>query len=431
MTRSSSDPYVGHPKTRLQKPAVFFKPSASLRPVEQLKKDASEDEYMPSFMPAPINLFQGLETDPVFAGRPPRLSASRVAKIAPVAQIEKETLQTLRSGARRLFMASPALIWRIRYSRWQTSSRDVSIIASLDIEALHISKSPVRLDNVSLTLTHGQVEAFPFKLYDQSKPLICKPGDQTTLIYKLRPDIHTRPTPRYGILAHSLELRMETKVLISEECMPKVSITWKAAVDFTSEPSPGIGKAGYHLERPSSHGGGQRSQLANAGTPNNKPPGPDSLPAPEELRQQQNGQTIPNIEILLSVTGPDRVRAGETFQWSVFILNKADRSRRFALVAIPRRRRGEMKRHESKPSSSSMGKADHEDLAEAVVDENIVYAKQKNARLEAADLVCLSTDVRVGWVAVFWICVSWLANLELIDLWRQVHALPPSSNSFH
>jgi hypothetical protein len=349
-------------------------------------------------MPAPVNLFQGLETDPLFAGRPPRLSASRIAKIPPVAQIEKGPSRTLRVGARRLFTASPALIWRVRYSRWQTSSKNASIIASLDVEVLSFSKSPVRLDKVSFTLAQGSVKACPFKPHGQSKNLICKPGDQMTLIYKLQPDMHSRPTPKNGTLTHSLEVQMESTVLVSEECTPKVSITWKTAVDFTSEPSPSTGKAGYHLERPSSHGSGQRTQPASAGASASRPPGPDSLPAPEEQRMQQNGQTIPNIEILLAITGPDRVRAGEVFQWSVFIANKADRSRRLALVVIPRRRRSEAKRHESKPSSSSIGKIDHDDLAEAVVDENVVYAKQKNARLEATDLVCLSTDVRVGYV---------------------------------
>jgi hypothetical protein len=33
------------------------------------------------------------------------------------------------------------------------------------------------------------------------------------------------------------------------------------------------------------------------------------------------------------------------------------------------------------------------------VDENIVYAKQKSARTETAELVCLTTDIRLGQLA--------------------------------
>ena len=38
----------------------------------------------------------------------------------------------------------------------------------------------------------------------------------------------------------------------------------------------------------------------------------------------------------------------------------------------------------------------HSDIAEAVVDENILYAMQRNSAHEHAEVISLSTDVRVG-----------------------------------
>jgi hypothetical protein len=43
----------------------------------------------------------------------------------------------------------------------------------------------------------------------------------------------------------------------------------------------------------------------------------------------------------------------------------------------------------------SVGKKDPK-IADAVVDDNIIHAMQKNSAVEPTDIVCLSTDTRVG-----------------------------------
>lgn len=365
-----------------------------MRPVRRVQKKVTEDEYLPSLAPIPVNLFQGLDQDPVFAKRPPRLSALRVSKITPKTSVEKDLLRPIRAGTRRLFRIAPALIWRIRYSKWQSSSNDISIIASLDIEAASVPKNIVRLDNLHLELSGGQVE--PYSSSNQPYPLLCKPGDQTTLIFKLKPDIGMVAPARNSTLSHNLDLHMKVTALVSDECTPRMSIAWKTTVDFAVDTTPGQGKMGFHREQPLSQGNTQAVQSATQSSSNIKHPGPDSLPAPEEHLIQQQTHGTPLVEVTLTISGPGRLHVGEVFRWTVFIINKSDRARRLALVAIPRRRRGEMRRHENRPSVSSIEKSDQEDLPEAVVDENIIHAKQRNAQLEHADLICLSTDVRVG-----------------------------------
>jgi hypothetical protein len=86
------------------------------------------------------------------------------------------------------------------------------------------------------------------------------------------------------------------------------------------------------------------------------------------------------------------------FHWDVFIVNRSDKTRKLAVLIIPKRKR-DLDRHKSHPSTSSAGghrSGTKDQLASAVVDENVVYAKQKNAKLEAAELVCLTTDIRIG-----------------------------------
>lgn len=50
-----------------------------------------------------------------------------------------------------------------------------------------------------------------------------------------------------------------------------------------------------------------------------------------------------------------------------------------------------------RPPSTSYGNVRKDpNIADAVVDENIVYAMQRNSAVENTEIVCLSTDTRVG-----------------------------------
>lgn len=105
------------------------------------------------------------------------------------------------------------------------------------------------------------------------------------------------------------------------------------------------------------------------------------------------------VGISLTVSGPPYVYVGEVFQWNLFIVNRSDKARTLAIIVIPRRRTS-TKRHESKPSltSSAGGHRDDgvNDIVEAVVDDHVVYATQKTSVLEPAEVVGISTDVRIG-----------------------------------
>ncbi|KAF1972883.1 hypothetical protein BU23DRAFT_641908 [Bimuria novae-zelandiae CBS 107.79] len=373
--------FISRPRGRYHKPAIYFQPAAFLKPAE--RKNLPEDEYLPSRVPAALNLLQSFESDPALVGIHPRLSALRINKIAPTAPIAKELTRPIRTGQRRLFRALPALIWRVKYSKFQTAINDLSLMASLDLEVAYITGCRLTINDIRLSLRGGSVKA----ISDQTGIAhIHKPGDQLACLYKIIPDLATDGTPLFGADGHLLTLEIKAKVLVSDECQPLVSIGWQTAVDFSAEQNSALVKAAHRLSNPLGHTAKHLST--------------DQASTHGSESQQADKPQDTSIHVTLTISGPPQAIVGETFNWSVFIVNRSDKTRKLAVLVIPKRRR-DYERHRPQSSASSIAyRSESKDLlTNAVVDENIVYAKQKNARTETAELICLTTDIRIGHLA--------------------------------
>ncbi|KAH5653689.1 hypothetical protein HBI51_061910 [Parastagonospora nodorum] len=379
--------FINRPQGRFHKPAVYFQPAASFKPASSPKKNDPQDEYLPSHVPTALNLLQAFESDPALDGVHPRLSAMRINKIAPnSASVVKEMVRPIRNGQRPLFRVLPALIWRIRYTRVHTSLSDLSMIASLDLEVASYAAYDVRIKKVDLSLHGGEVTPF---VNMQQTETVNKPGDQLTYVYKIKPDITPDGSPALGSKGHYLTMHVSGEVIMSENCHPKIEIDWRTHVDFApgSEQTAKMIKAAHRLSTPS---------MQAARTPN-----PDALPAHDTQAQGAEEEAKNAINITLTISGPPKVTVGNIFTWNVFIVNRSDKVRKLAVLVIPKRKR-DFDQHVSHLSTSSVSgvKVDKKDLlGNAVVDENIVYAKQKSARTETAELVCLTTDIRLGQLA--------------------------------
>lgn len=257
----------------------------------------------------------------------------------------------------------------------------MSLMASLDLEVAYITGCRICIEDIRLSLRGGHVKT----LADHNgASIVHKPGDQVTYLYKITPDVVSDGTPVFGKDGHVLNMDIKAKVLVSEDCTPSVTISWQTAVDFTAEQNASLVKAAHRLSNPT--------------TQSLKPPNPDALPPHDSEIQQGEDALGKVINVTLTISGPARVHVGDMFHWGVFIVNRSDKTRKLAVLVVPKRKR-EYDRHQSQLSTSSAGgyRGDGKDLlASAVVDENVIYAKQKNARLDAAELMCLTTDVRVG-----------------------------------
>jgi hypothetical protein len=252
-------------------------------------------------------------------------------------------------------------------------------MASLDLEVAHFAAYDVTIKGVSLTLHGGNVKVLSD---NHDTTAVHKPGDQLTYLYKIKPDLARDGTPALGSKGHYLTLKVDASVSIASGCRPDIAIEWKTPVDFASEQASGLLKAAHRLS----------SSTVNTSKAQN----PDSLHA-QGTHDQPEQDASNNINVTLTVTGPPIVRVGEIFVWDVFIVNRSDKTRKLAVLVIAKRKR-DLERHKSHPSTSSAGgfRTDKELLASAVIDENIVYAKQKSARTETSELICLTTDIRLG-----------------------------------
>jgi hypothetical protein len=258
---------------------------------------------------------------------------------------------------------------------------DPSLLASLDLEVAQFTAYQLRIKKVGLRLHGGNIKALSD---EQDTTAIHKPGDQLTYLYKIKPDLTSDGTSALGNKGHYLTLNVEATVSIADDCQPDIAIEWKTPVDFASE-------------QPASLKAAQR--LSSATTHTTNTPDPDSLPAHDNQKQvEESASDKNNINITLTVSGPPNVRVGEIFTWDVFIVNRSEKTRKLAILVIAKRKRDFEKHHSHPSTSSSSGlRADKKELvATAVMDENIVYAKQKNARTETSELICLTTDIRLG-----------------------------------
>jgi hypothetical protein len=302
----------------------------------------------------------------------------RISKIAPSAPLAREMVRPIKTGQRPLFRVVPPLMWRTRFAAVHTSLADLSLLASLDIEVASYTSYGVSIRSVNLALLGGDIKRLTS--VDTSAP--SSPGDQLSYLYKATPDLSADGTPALGTKGHILTLSIEADIHISPSCTPHVAIMWRTSVDFASEARANLLKAAHRLST-ASYSDSTKSAPAL--------PAPDPDPAANA------------INLTLTITGPPRVKLGEPFHWSVFIVNRSDKPRRLAITVLPKRKRDAHTRPSSS-SSTSIRPASHAQsekplLAPAVADENAVYARQKGARAEPAELVCLTTDMRLGTLA--------------------------------
>lgn len=328
----------------------------------------------------------------------------RISKIAPSAPLAREMVRPIKTGQRPLFRVVPPLMWRTRFAAVHTSLADLSLLASLDIEVASYTSYTVSIKSVNLSVLGGDIK--PLTTIDTSTP--SSPGDQLSYLYKATPDLGADGTPLLGSKGHILTLAISASIHISSSCTPQVSISWKTPVDFASEARANLLKAAHRLSS-TSH------RLSSASHTSIK--SPDALPAADPEAPAHT------ISLTLTVTGPPRVKVGEPFTWSVFIVNRSSVARRLAIMVIPRRA---LSAHRPTSSASSIGRAapggaeGKELLAPAVLDENIVYGRQKGSKAEVTELVCLTTDIRLGQLAAG---SCYTADLKFVALVAGVQAV--------
>jgi TRAPP trafficking subunit Trs65 len=334
-----------------------------------------------------MNLLQPFARDPSLVALNPHLSASRLTNLNPgsAAPSPRPLTRGVRTGPRRLFRAAPALLWRLRFAKLPDSPSHESLLASLDFEVTNFAGSDLCLDTVTLSLLLGRVERL-----DNLLPLICRPGDQCTLLFRLIPEKTITNAASTDGLGRDLIIKIVARSLVSETCKPKIHINWKTHVDMSSARPPSrAGPIHHQLGRPTGAGSRGSKDLS-------KLPGPDALLSITDTESM----TTVAAGVSLTVAGPKTVEVGQAFEWSIFVVNRSEKVQRLAIVTMPKRTRLEGKRPDTAGSVGPGTGADERNAVDAnqgpIMDDESVYHLQRSAILDPAELICLSPDVRIG-----------------------------------
>ncbi|KAI1047887.1 hypothetical protein LB505_012502 [Fusarium chuoi] len=389
--------FLSRPRTRISAPAIIFTASASMKPEVSTDLIGKGSGYLQSGVPSGFNLLESFGSDAALGGVKPRLSALRVSRVTPVTRSQDVTkhIRALPQVQHKIF---PVVHTRIRFSRPTTAPTSSAVIALLEVDFTSHFECEVSLDQIELSILDATVENLNNDAGMQL-PLTCVSHDHITFLYRIAPRQHdvTVKNPM-----RELDIKISaTAQVIPGRCAPSMNMSWSTQLDFTLPVNPGYGSATAGTGIVRAHRPSQLSITGQAVNPLVSPSiiRPDALPTLEAATSNTDA-SITELGITMTFTGPSEpVYPGQVFSWTVYIVNRATEKnsappRKLALVAIPKRRRGEVRM--TRPPSVGGRRNGEKDVADAVTDENVLHALQKNSSVESTDVVCLSADTRVG-----------------------------------
>ena len=401
---TTTDSHKGRPRIRLQAPVILFKASASLQAASKVDEGDDADPYLASGVPLPTNLLQPLQDDPALKGSVPYLSSSWLNRSRQSAQPTRPENLPIKVLSRKAFRALPAITTRLRYHREGNTGTKPSIIATLEIEVPSFGPSAIALRSVKVEFIRGHIQDMVsgsvIKL-----PKECRPRDIIVFIYRLTPSVHGSETTGTISQPQPLGVAVDATVLVSDQCTPNIETRWRANVDFSfvDTKNARTGHMIEHASRPASlapsstrkHETTESSALSNSGSL--------ASSSADGLKKPLNG----DLGVTVSFTPQGEPYVGEPYLWDVFVVNRSSKSRRFAIVVIPQQSNMEAYKNGSRPpsSSSNHGRAIGP-RAEAAVDEPLLYATSRSHSLEPARLICLTTDLRIGYLYCVFLSIS-------------------------
>lgn len=391
-------------RLRLQSPSVVFAMAAHLKTSEQLQERIRQKEYLPSQVPSGINLLESFNSDPELGIIKPKLSALRVSAVKPATPGE-DSNRPIQIKSQRPLRILPAFHVRTRYTRPTGTTSEPTILASLDVETTAWAGEYATLKSVNFDLSDGIVEDMN-EVSGFTLPMKCLPRDDLTFLYRL----FRSPLEQLPISQKALNISITATIHVSPTCNPTISMSWPTTVDFSQQlnPSAGFSHTTGALQRDR-----RPSQLLST-APHHDPLSPaislaltkpDALPNFDVQTKHTRSISVDGLGLSITFTGPSTpVKVGEHFTWSISVVNKSPQPRKLALVPIIHRKLASAHRPPTnrplstsyRPKSRDGADQVERDLAEAVLDENILHAALKAASLESAGMVSLSTDVRIG-----------------------------------
>jgi hypothetical protein len=391
---------LSRPRVRMLDPSisifsVFLVASAS-------KEEDSSDDILQPFAPAEFNVLAPLSHMSTYAESEPYLAMSRLERVLPE-PVKTQKQFRLEHMTPRYRIVPPAVA-KLNYSRFNMASSIPKIIASLNLEIIPFVDLQATIQTLEVKIASGSIE----DLTSNILPLKCRSKDIITFLYRLsqthtQPDTTGSPSPASQLLNFDvLSIRLYLQITLSEVCHPVVRMDFNTNIDFFQALNPSYGGPSQPIQRhnrPASLPLGQSNSSAQASVSTSLQPTPPMI----------NPNNFSGITV--SFTAPDGpVKVGETFLWRVLVNNRSAKAAKLAIYPLPHMPRAQAtsssgRRHASRTSMTSYRsfdgrkprEIDAKEAAEAVVDENIIYAIQHaNSAPKQTDVVSLTAELRVG-----------------------------------
>ncbi|KMU90852.1 hypothetical protein CIHG_08656 [Coccidioides immitis H538.4] len=368
------DVYLRRPRTRHQQPSVIFQASAALSSSTRLH-GTGQDDFLPSLTAGSLNIFQPLVGPASDNSSEMYLPASRLLHVAPVKT--EERVYNISESSHNPIRIVPVASAKIRYSRLNTYCNRPVAIASLDFEMTPFAKLETSLESIDLSLSSGIVENMGASA-GLDLPILCRSRDDLTFVFKLTPN-QTECYNASTTAIHSvLDIHIRAVVLISENCQPKISMRWKASIDFSLPLNPIFGGPSQVLQR------------------NCRPASLSMAPSEATLSGDRTTQCAIGLGVYVSLSTPTNIEVAQGFDWEVFVVNRSNRVRKFAIVVIPMRNSLHRQRFTSRQSSSAQSLHALE-VAHAAVDESFTFSMVKTSVTSyETELICLNPDLKLS-----------------------------------
>ena len=384
------------PRLRMPEPSVM------LFSVLHVKDTGSEDDSSGAtlipFEPMEPNVLEPLQRLPGLKGTPPYLAASRLERVVP--SVPRSNRQLRVENMSPKYRLLQAVIARMRYTRLATPSPTPMAVASLDVDLTPYIDITAVIESVEVTMENGRAK----NLMPVLLPMQCHSKDSITFLYRLQPSRKAFPTstpvlpvalPHIDVL--SISLRFQIKLTDASKALVKMD--WTTNVDFFQALNPSFGAPSQPIQR--------------YNRPNSLSLGGPSTQLSQTL--YSGLQPLSDADhVTISFTAPNEpVILGRSFTWQVLIVNYSKRAAKFAIIPLPRIARNASqtshfaRRHAPKSSTASFHPTERlharedgdseADFAQAVIDENVVYAMQHRNTVSAdTDLMALTAELRVG-----------------------------------
>lgn len=383
---------LGRPRIRLQSPLVTCRPSAVARATRNSGSDRHGERYLPSGIPTSVNLLESLKYEPGLNGIEPRLPALRLSRINGSDSGLGPNDRSLRITAQATFNLVPAITARVRYSKASNIAGKHAMIASIDIETVNSLDREVSLQTVRMRLSEGSAENLG-NGFNPVLPMKSRPRDCVTFLFRLTPNESLSYDTNSASNSRALDIEIYGNVRVSASCQPRIQMHWRTGVDFSTTLNASFGAPSQSMQRTKRPANIAISQT----TPNEVvTPGPGQVKDAEGLIRRGRTASLDNLGINMTFTAPSDVYIGEPFNLDVFVVNRSSKPRKLAVLVVPKRKKVDLKTNLSRLSTSSAGGRKDGGVAEALMDENLLYALQRNAAKEAVQIISLSNDTIIG-----------------------------------